>query len=240
MGQPPVVHTLHGAWTRDASAYYPLVDGVVHLVAISESQRRANGHVRYAATIPNGIELDAYPLGEGPREDFLLYIGRSSPDKAPELALEVAHRAGLPIKMIVKRQTARELEHWNRVVVPLLSDDDEVLDEVTEDEKVDLLRRGRAFVFPIRWEEPFGLVMIEAMACGMPVIATPCGAASEVVRDGETGFIRGDLDQLAATIERTGEISPEACRRRVRERYSAEAMVDGYEHLFVQLHEAGA
>jgi glycosyltransferase involved in cell wall biosynthesis len=71
-GQPPVVHTLHGAWTRDASAYYPLVDEVVNLVAISESQRRANGSIRYAATIPNGIELDAYPLGEGPREDFLL------------------------------------------------------------------------------------------------------------------------------------------------------------------------
>jgi glycosyltransferase involved in cell wall biosynthesis len=152
----------------------------------------------------------------------------------------VAHRAGLPLKLIVKRQTARELEHWNRVVVPLLSDDDEVLDEVTGEQKVDLLRRGRAFVFPIRWAEPFGLVMIEAMACGMPVIATPYGAASEVVRDGETGFIRSDLDQLAATIDRTGEISPEACRRRVQERYSAQAMVDGYEHLFVQLHEAGA
>jgi glycosyltransferase involved in cell wall biosynthesis len=239
-GKPPVVHTLHGVWNRDASRYYPLIDDVVHLVAISESQRRANRHVRYAATIPNGIELDDYPLGDSPREDFLVYIGRSSPDKAPDLALDVAHRAGLPLKMVVKRQTARELEHWDRVVAPLLSDDDEVLDEVTPDEKVDLLRRGRAFVFPIRWEEPFGLVMIEAMACGMPVVATPCGAAAEIVRDGETGFIRGDLDELAATIGRTREISPEACRRRVRERYSAEAMVDGYERLFVQLHEAAA
>ena len=121
-GQPPVVHTLHGVWNRDATAYYPLVDAIVHLVAISESQRRANGHVRYAATIPNGIELDDYPLGEEPREDFLVYIGRASPDKAPELALEVAHRAGLPIKMVVKRQTAAELETGTRVVVPLLGD----------------------------------------------------------------------------------------------------------------------
>jgi glycosyltransferase involved in cell wall biosynthesis len=234
-GVPPVVHTLHGPWDERARGYYDLVHDGTHLVAISSSQRAANGSVRYAATIPNGIDVDQYPLGEGPRDDFLVYIGRSNADKAPERAVEVAHRSGRPIKLIVKRAEPAEQEHWERHVEPRLDGTEEILDDVDHETKVDLLQRGHAFVFPIQWEEPFGLVMIEAMACGMPVVAAPRGAASEIVVDGETGYLREDLDEIADAVAKADQISPQACRGRVEEHFSAEAMVSRYDDLFKRI-----
>jgi glycosyltransferase involved in cell wall biosynthesis len=229
------VHPWHGPWTPAAADYYDLVDEHIHLVAISESQRRANSAVNYAATIPNGIDLADYPLGDGPREDFLVYIGRATPDKAPEDAVELAHRCGRPLKLVLKHAELEEVEHWERAVRPLLSAEDEVFAEVDHDEKVDLLGRGHAFVFPIRWEEPFGLVVIEAMACGMPVVARPRGAVADLVVENVTGFLEEDLDNLAAAVERAGEIDPATCRSHVRDNFSAERMVAGYEELFVRL-----
>ena len=231
-GGPITVHTLHGPWDDESRAYYGLLDDRVHFVAISETQRRANQDVRYAATIPNGIDVGRYPLHEGERDDFLVYIGRANAEKAPEVAVEAAHRAGLPLKLVVKHAEPDEQRYWEKEVLPRLSDEDEALDEIGHDKKVELLQRGRAFIFPIRWEEPFGLVMVEALACGMPVVATPCGAAREIVADGLTGFLRPELDDLVTCIERAGTISPLACRARVEEHFSAETMVDRYLHLF--------
>jgi len=234
-GGAPVVHTLHGPWVERARSYYALVHQHLQLVAISESQRRGNSAVRYAATIANGIDVGRCPLNDKRREDFLVYIGRSNPDKAPEQAVALAHKAGLPIKLVVKRAQPAEQEHWKAHVEPLLDGSEEVLEEVDHEAKLDLLQRGRAFVFPIRWQEPFGLVMVEAMACVMPIIATPRGAATEIVTDGETGFLREDLDSLAAAIGRSDQISPHACRARVERHFSAEAMVNAYEYLFKEL-----
>jgi glycosyltransferase involved in cell wall biosynthesis len=191
--------------------------------------------VRYAATVPNGIDLSAYRLGGGPREDFLVYIGRANEDKAPEAAVELAHLAGLPLKLVCKHAEPQELEYWKRVVEPVLGPDDEVLSEISHDEKVALLERGKAFVFPINWEEPFGLVVIEAMACGMPVVARPGGAVADLVVHGETGFLDDDLTRLAADIDRVDQISAAACRARVEQHFSAEAMISGYENLFAHL-----
>jgi glycosyltransferase involved in cell wall biosynthesis len=230
--EPTAVHTLHGPWDDESSAYYGLLDERVHLVAISETQRRGNPDIRYAATIANGIDIERYPLNEGNRENFLVYIGRANEDKAPEVAVELAHRAGLPLKLVVKHAEPAEQRYWEEEVLPRLSADDEALDEIGHEEKVELLQRGRAFIFPIRWEEPFGLVMVEALACGMPVVATPCGAAREIVADGLTGFLRPELDDLVTCIERAGTISPLACRARVEEHFSADTMVDRYLHLF--------
>ena len=229
---PPVVHTLHGPWEGRARSYYQLLHDQIHLVAISATQRSANSSVHYAGTIPNGIDLRSYPLGEGRREDFLVYIGRSNADKAPELAVELAHRANLPLKLVVKCNEDAEREHWKREVEPRLNGSEEVLAEISHDEKVDLLQRGRAFVFPIRWDEPFGLVMVEAMACGMPVLATPRGAARDLVVDGETGFLRDDLDELAAMTAAVDDIRPQDCRAHVERHFSADAMATAYEELF--------
>jgi len=228
---PPIVHTLHGPWTPRARRFYGFLQDRVHLVAISDDQRAANPDVRYAGRVHNGIDLSAYELVED-KEDFLVYIGRASPEKAPALAIEVARRAGLPLAMIVKRNEPPERAYWDEVVTPALHDGVEVFEHVTHKVKAELLGRARALVLPIQWPEPFGLVMVEAMACGTPVVACPAGAAPELVVDGETGFLRHDVEGLAAAVGRAGELSPRACRRRAVERFSAPAMVAGYEAVF--------
>ena len=235
-GTPPVVHTLHGPWTEQAKQYYSLIDQRVHLVAISEAQRADHLGVRYAAVVHNGIDLSAYPLRED-KEDFLLFVGRSNPDKGPALAIEIAKRCGLPLKMIVKKHEPLEREYGDRVVVPQLRGDEEILESVPHEVKVDLMGRARATIFPIQWSEPFGLVMIEAMACGSPVIGSGMGAAPEVVVDGVTGFLRDTIDEMTACVGKVDELSPSECRRVVEERFSARVMVDRYEALYHQILE---
>lgn len=232
---PPVVHTLHGPWTEPAKRYYELVHDKVHLVSISKAQRADFDTIRYAGTVYNGIGLDGYPFDVtdmSEKEDFLVYLGRSNPDKGPGLAVEIAKRVGKPMVMMVKKSEPFERDYWDNVVAPQLTDDIEVRENVGHDEKVEVLSRAKAMVFPIRWSEPFGLVMVEAMACGTPVITAPLGAAPELVVDGETGFLRESIDEMAECVGMVGEISPKACRRRVEEHFSAEAMVDGYLEVF--------
>jgi glycosyltransferase involved in cell wall biosynthesis len=233
-GEPPVVHTLHGPWSDEQRRHYSLIDDRVHLVAISESQRAENPDVRYADVVHNAIDVDAHPFGEM-KEEWVLFLGRSSPDKGPDEAIEIARKAGLPLKMIVKRAEPGEQEFWEQRVAPLLGDDVEVLDELSLDEKTTILCHARALLFPIRWSEPFGLVMIEAMACGTPVVGRPMGAASEVVADGTTGFLRETTDQMAEALLHVDRIDPRACRARVEERFSPSVMVAGYERVFEQV-----
>jgi glycosyltransferase involved in cell wall biosynthesis len=162
-------------------------------------------------------------------------VGRSNPDKAPELAVEVAKRTGLRLVMIVKRTEPHEQEHWRRAVQPRLDGTEEIHSEVSHEVKVELMGRAKALVFPIQWPEPFGLVMTEAMACGTPVIVAPSGAATEVVVDGETGWWCRNVDEMVGAVGRLDEISPEACRARVIDRFSASTMTDGYERIFQRL-----
>ena len=233
-GSPPVVHTLHGPWNELARHYYAAIDQYVHLVAISETQRDANLDVRYAGVVHNGIELDRYPCLET-KDDFLVYIGRANPDKGPALAIEVARRAGLPLAMVVKKAEPFERAYWDEHVAPELHDEVEVYEDVSHERKVDLLARARAMVFPIQWPEPFGLVMVEAMACGTPVVACAAGAAVELVEDGVTGFLRNSVDDLVQAVAEVDRCPPGACRARVEQRFSAEVMVRGYETMFERL-----
>src|SRR4051812_26184483 len=230
-GQPPVVHTLHGPWNELARRYYSVVAQHVHLVAVSETQRSANPAVPYAGVVHNGIDLDRYPYREA-KDDFLVYIGRANPDKGPAIAIEVARRAGLPLAMVVKKAEPFERSYWDEIVAPLLHDEVEVYEDVPHERKVDLLGRARAMVFPIQWPEPFGLVMVEAMACGTPVVACPAGAAVELVEEGVTGYLRQSIDELVATVAEVGRCSPKACRERVAHNFSADAMVAAYERVY--------
>jgi glycosyltransferase involved in cell wall biosynthesis len=233
-GDPPVVHTLHGPWTEPTRVLYRLAAQQIHLVAISEAQRRDNHDVPYAATVYNGIDLTAYPYREE-KEDFLIYIGRANPDKGPATAITAARHLGIPIKLILKRNEPPEKAYFDEAIVPLLGDDVEVFENVSHATKVDLLGRAKAMLFPIVWQEPFGLVMVEAMACGTPVVTTNWGAAPELVEDGVTGFRRDGYVDLVDTLNWVGEIDPAACRRRVEERFSAEAMVTAYAALYEKL-----
>jgi len=231
---PPVVHMLHGPWTPEARRLYGLVHRRIGLVAISETQRAANRDVEYLGTVPNGIDLSSYDW-RARKEPLLVYIGRATPDKGPGEAIEVARRAGLPLAMIVKRGEPAERAYWNEHVAPLLHDGVEVFEDVPHPVKADLLARAQAMIFPIRWPEPFGLVMAEALASGTPVVACPYGAAIELVEDGVTGFLRDDLQDLVDAVRDAPRCEADQCRRRVENLFSAEAMIDGYERLYCEL-----
>jgi glycosyltransferase involved in cell wall biosynthesis len=137
--------------------------------------------------------------------------------------------------MCVTTKNQREQAYWAERVEPLLGDDVEVRGECDQEQKTELLARAAALLFPIQWPEPFGLVMTEAMACGTPVVAWRNGSVPEVVADGETGFIVESVKAMVAAVDRLGELDPHAMRARVKERFSAEAMVAGYERVYQQV-----
>ena len=227
---PPVIHTLHGPWTPGLKHKLGLVHDRVHLVAISHAQQRLNTAVRVAGVVHNGIDIDAHPFQEH-KEDFLLYLGRVNPDKAPEVAIEVAQKAGLPLTMIIKRSEPEEWEYWHDEVEPLVDDSITVLEQPAHDVKVDLLGRARALVCPINWPEPFGLVFAEALACGTPVITRPFGAAPEIVT-ADVGFLCDDVKDMVEAVDAVHEISPHACRARAVDNFSGDAMVRGYTRVY--------
>jgi glycosyltransferase involved in cell wall biosynthesis len=230
----PTVHTLHGSFTPEMRRLYRELGDRVRYVAISENQRSHMPEIPYAGVVYNGIDVESYPF-RAEKDDFLVFLGRAHPDKGVLRAAEAAKEAGLPIVIASKVANPEEQEYWTQVVLPSLPPGATVMGEIDEEEKRDLLSRARAVLFPIDWDEPFGLVMTEAMACGTPVIATPRGSVPEIVVDGETGFIasvEGYPHEAAIALKRVDEIDPAACRRRVAERFSKEAMVAGYEQAF--------
>jgi glycosyltransferase involved in cell wall biosynthesis len=233
-GHPPVVHTLHGPWTPHTRRFFETASRYMHLVAISDAQRADNPAVTYLETVHNGIDLDAYSYRET-KDDFLVYIGRANPDKGPREAIDIARRAGLRLHMILKRGEPPEREYFHREIEPNLGGDIELYENVSHETKVDLLSRARAMIFPIRWPEPFGLVMVEAMACGTPVVTTNWGAAPELVAEGITGFRRESFAGLVDAIDQVTAIEPRACRKWVEQQFSGPAMVRRYEAVYARL-----
>ncbi len=236
---PPVVHTLHGPWTDASRRFFHAVSPPIHLIAISEAQKAGNPGLNYAGVVYNGLDLEAHPWNKD-KDDFVVFLGRCNPEKGPELAVEVAKRAGVRLVMIVKRSEPAEHDHWEKEVAPRLTGDEELIFDATHELKNDLLARARATLFPIQWPEPFGLVMIESMACGTPVLAMAKGAAPEVVVDGKTGFLTDTVDEMVEAVGRIDEISPETCRQHVVENFSAEAMVEKTEKILEQVAAEGS
>jgi glycosyltransferase involved in cell wall biosynthesis len=226
----PVVHTVHGPLDGEAGPLYEQIARVapqVRLISLSLNQRRPKPDLPWVATCPNALDLTAYPVHPH-RGDYLLFLGRMSPDKGCHRAIEVAREAGLPLKIAGKMNEPPEKQYFEELVRPNLGWGIEYLGEVSHDEKVDLLQNARATLFPIEWEEPFGLVMIESMACGTPVIATRWGAVPEVIEHGVSGVVVGDYREMAAALGEADRIDPLACRRYVEERFSRERMVSDY------------
>jgi glycosyltransferase involved in cell wall biosynthesis len=230
----PTVHTLHGSFTPEMKRLYDLVADRAWFVPISEAQKRNHEGLRYADVVYNGIDMDFYSFNTE-KEDFVLFLGRAAPEKGWKRAIDAAKLAGEHLVSAVKIAHWTEEQEWETNIKPNLPDDAVVHGEISQEEKVDLLRRAKAVLFPIDWDEPFGLVMTEAMACGTPVIATPRGSVPEVIVDGVTGFIvsvENYAEEAAERLRHLDEIDPAACRERVQRTFSRQAMVAGYERVF--------
>ena len=208
-----------------------LVQDYVHLVAISQAQAAMNPEVDYAGMVHNGVDLQLHPY-RNTKEDFLVFVGRVNADKAPEIAVEVARAAGLPLIMMVKRSEPAEWDYWNGVVEPLLHDGVRVIEQPPHAMKVDLVGRACATLCPIYWPEPFGLVLAESLACGTPVITRPVGAAPEIITHGVTGYLCDTTKEMIAAVDRLATLSPKVCREQAADRFSAASMVEGYEAIY--------
>jgi glycosyltransferase involved in cell wall biosynthesis len=230
----PVVHTVHGPLDGEPGEIYDLIAEVapqVGLVSISMNQRKPKPHLNWIANCHNALDFSVYPW-KPHRSDYLLFLGRLSPDKGAHRAIAVAMATGLPLKIAGKLQEAKEREYFHELVEPHLVDGIEYLGEVTHGEKVELLQNARATLFPIEWEEPFGLVMIESMACGTPVIATRWGAVPEVIEHGRSGIIVDRYTEMPAALEAADQLDPLELRRYVEEEFSPERMVRDYEQAY--------
>ncbi|MCZ7590010.1 MAG: glycosyltransferase family 4 protein [Gaiella sp.] len=230
MGPTPLAHTVHGPLSGEPGALYAqIVSMLPHaaLIAVSDEQRRPEPDLPWVSTCRNALDLSVYPFVPE-RGEYLLFLGRMTADKGAHRAVAVALECGLPLKLAGKCREPLEQQYFDELVRPHLSDTIEYVGEVTHGEKVALLQHARATLFPIEWDEPFGLVTIESMACGTPVIATRYGAVPEVVDDGVTGIVVDSWQQMGEALERADAIDPLVQRRIVEERFSPGRMVADY------------
>ena len=226
-----VVTTIHGPFNDELTDLYSRVAARVPLICISHDQRRCAPQVPVAAVIHHGIDAEDFPFGDG-SGGYLLFLGRMAPEKGPDRAAVVARKAGVPLIMAAKMREPWERAFFDAEVAPLLSDDIRYLGEVPHERKLELIAGARALLNPIRWHEPFGLVMTEALACGTPVISFAEGAAPEIIEHGKTGFLCADEAEMVDAVRRIGEIDRRACRAVVENYFSTTRMVDEHVKLF--------
>ena len=231
----PTLHTVHGR--LDLPYLMPIYRQFKHvpLVSISDAQRAplADIGVTWAGTVHHGLPPERFTFSPTPG-DYLAFLGRLSPEKQPDVAIEVAKRAGLPLRSAAKIDAA-DRQYFERVLARLLDHPlIEFVGEIGDADKSAFLGRARALVFPIDWPEPFGLVMLEALACGTPVIARPCGSVPEIVRPGVNGFVASTVAELVDAVRRLDTVNRAECRRDFERRFSVSRMVDGYEMLYRQ------
>lgn len=230
-----VVTTLHGQLDfPDLHAFYRAFPEMP-LVSISHAQRKPMPPVNWLATVHHGQPKDLYRAYYSPRGDYLAFVGRICPEKGIEDAIAIAHRTGIPLKIGAKVDRA-DRAYFETRIEPQLSDPlIEYLGEVNDREKNELLGNALAMLFPICWPEPFGLVMIEAMACGTPVIAYPCGSVPEIVENGVTGFVVQNVDEAVQAVARAGDLDRDAIRRRFENRFTVEQMTNKYVDVYNRL-----
>ncbi len=242
-GAPPVVTTLHGR--LDLPELQPLYRHFkdVPLISISDAQRLPVWWANFVATIYHGVELEKYTFNPRP-DGYLAYLGRISPDKGLDTAIRIARRAGLPLKVAARLPLAHKHDpsvqadwaYYEQVIEPLLERHDvECVGELTGSDKDIFLGGADALLFPICWPEPFGLVMIEALACGTPVLALDYGSVPEVLENGYTGFIGHSEDDLVRAVRCLAELDRAACRAEAERRFSSRAMAEAYEDVYMRL-----
>jgi glycosyltransferase involved in cell wall biosynthesis len=234
--QTPFVTTLHGR--LDLPEHQPLFASFsrVPVVSISDSQRKPVAHANFISTVHHGLPVNRLrPQPATP--SYLAFLGRISPEKRADIAIHIARRCGLPLKIAAKVDRADE-DYFREDIAPLLTTPGvEFIGEIDDAQKQNFLSGAIALLVPIDWPEPFGIVMIEAMACGCPVIAFNRGAVPEIVEDGVTGFIVEDEIEAAEAVSKVGQLSRRAIRRRFEQRFTSRRMAEEYVSLYRSLIE---
>ena len=230
----PVVTTNHGPFTGSSGEVYRAISRRASVVAISHNQASTAVDTAIARVIHHGVDVDNIRVGDG-NGGFALFLGRMSPDKGVHLAARAARQAGMPLRIAAKVRERAEHDYFVDVVKPLLGGDIEYIGEVDWRTKFELLASATCLLNPITWAEPFGLVMVEALACGTPVIAGPIGAATEIIDEGVTGYLRSDEDALVNVLGKVHELDRAACRAVAVARFSARRMVSEHLELFEDL-----
>jgi glycosyltransferase involved in cell wall biosynthesis len=190
--------------------------------------------MNWVGTVYHGLPRNLLKFTSEPG-NYLAFLGRMSPEKRPDLAIEIARRSGIPLKIAAKIDRT-DRAYFETVIKPMLSNPGvEFIGEIKDSQKQQFLSGALALLFPVDWPEPFGLVMIEALACGTPVIARPCGSVPEVLRHGISGFIESSFDDLVQAVHKVRDIPRRTCRDEFERRFTAEVMADNYEQVYYQL-----
>jgi glycosyltransferase involved in cell wall biosynthesis len=235
----PTVVTVHGRPDGELGDYYASLGDQIQLVAISESQRRQRSDMNWVATVYNAVNTTGFAAEHNP-DGPVLWLARFSPDKGPDLAIEACRAAGLPLVLAGKAVEACEKQYLDDVIRPMLGDDVQLIVNGDRETTDKLFPQARCLIMPIRWHEPFGMVMIEAMASGTPVVALRRGSVPEVVTNGVTGWICDDPTELPGALLRVGELRPDDCVARVRTAFSADLMARRYERVYRRAIAGGA
>jgi glycosyltransferase involved in cell wall biosynthesis len=227
----PILHTLHGPATEESKRLYRLLSPRVYFNSISKYQQKCYGDLNWAANVYNAIDLRNYPYS-ATKEDYLLFLGRMSAEKGVHLAVEIANRLNQELIMVTKMVEPKEKQYFEEKVKPLIKSNTHLIGQIDIATKAELFRKAKCTLFPIQWPEPFGLVMIESMATGTPVVAMGKGAVPEVIIDKQTGFIVNNLEEMVEAIGKVNQINPANCRKYVEENFSTKNMVDAYERAY--------
>jgi len=230
----PLLTTLHGPLDIDYQRAIFKKFPRLPYVSISKSQRKPLPEINFVGNVYNGIDLKTFQFNEKPK-NYLAFLGRMSPEKGPVEAIKVAKMAKMKLIMAAKVDVV-DREFFSKKVKPLIDGKQiKFIGEVGHKQKNKLLKEAKALVSPIKWREPFGLFLTEAMACGTPVIAFRRGSIPEIIEDGKTGFIVNNVNEMAKAIQKIDRINRRECRKRVEENFSLEKMVDNYEKIYYQV-----
>lgn len=228
--ETPFVHTCHGPLTGRSRVLYTSTIAFsprAWLISLTDAQRRAAPHLPWLATCPNAIEVDRFRFRAEP-DEYVAFLGRMSPEKGAREAVQVALAAGIELRIGAKCREPAERAYFDEFIRPHLGHGVEYLGELGHEERVDLLGGAVAVLCPINWEEPFGLVVAEAGACGTPVVATGRGSIPEIVVDGVTGIVVEGPHEMPAAIEQAAELDRRRIRLLAEESFSPDVMVDSY------------
>ncbi|MGN9812232.1 glycosyltransferase family 4 protein [Micromonospora sp. BQ11] len=228
----PTVATVHGNPVGEYGAVLSDTDRGVGLVAVSHAQRRLNPRLPWVGTVHNSMDTTGIPHKDRPSRGPVLWLARFSPDKGPDIAIRACRAAGLPLVLAGKCNEPAERRYYEQVIRPMVDEDVTVVLDADREATLRLLVEARCLIMPLQWEEPFGMVMVEAMAAGTPVVALNRGAVPELVRPGVTGLICSTADELPSALRAAGRLDPTDCVAHVAENFSTDRTAAGYEAVY--------